>query len=87
MSRKEVVRPGLMKALVTGQVTNRQVATALRVSIRHVQRLKRRFRATGVAGLVHRTRGRPSPRRLAPRCGSAWPSSWARSMPGSTIAT
>jgi len=66
MSRKEVVRPGLMKALVAGQLTNRQVAAALRVSIRHVQRLKGRFRATGVAGLVHRTRGRPSHRRLAP---------------------
>jgi transposase len=66
MSRKEVVRPGLMKALVVGQLTNRQVAAALRVSIRHVQRLKGRFRAAGVAGLVHRTRGRPSHRRLAP---------------------
>ena len=66
MSRKEVVRPGLMKALVAGQLTNRQVAAALRVSIRHVQRLKGRFRAAGVAGLVHRTRGRPSRRRLAP---------------------
>jgi transposase len=66
MSRKEVVRPGLMKALVAGQLTNRQVATALRVSIRHVQRLKGRFRAAGVGGLVHRTRGRPSHRRFAP---------------------
>jgi hypothetical protein len=56
MSRKEVVRPGLMKALVAGQLTNRQVAAALRVS----------FRAAGVAGLVHRTRGRPSHRRLDP---------------------
>lgn len=66
MSRKEVVRPGLMKALVAGQLTNRQVAAALRVSVRHVQRLKGRFRAAGVAGLVHRTRGRPSHRRVAP---------------------
>jgi transposase len=66
MSRKEVVRPGLMKALVAGQLTNRQVAAALRVSIRHVQRLKGRFRASGVAGLVHRARGRPSHRRVAP---------------------
>ena len=66
MSRKEVVRPGLMKALVAGQLTNRQVAVALRVSIRHVQRLKGRFRAAGVGGLVHRTRGRPSHRRVAP---------------------
>jgi len=65
MSRKEVVRPGLVKALVAGQLTNRQVATALRLSIRQVQRLKRRFEAAGAAGLVHRTRGRPSHRRLA----------------------
>jgi transposase len=65
MSRKEVVRPGLLKALVGGQLTNRQVAAALRLSRRQVQRLKRRFRTAGVAGLVHRTRGQPSGRRLA----------------------
>lgn len=66
MSRKEVVRPGLLRALVAGQLTNRQVAAAVRVSVRQVQRLKRRFRAAGVAGLVHRSRGRPSRRQLAP---------------------
>jgi transposase len=65
MSRKEVVRPGLLKALVAGQLTNRQVAGALRLTVRQVQRLKRRFRTAGVAGLVHRTRGQPSRRRLA----------------------
>ena len=66
MSRKEVVRPGLLKALVAGQLTNRQVAAALRLSIRQVQRLKGRFRAGGAGGLVHRTRGHPSQRRLPP---------------------
>lgn len=66
MSRKEAVRPGLLKALVAGQLTNRQVAAGLRLSIRQVQRLKRRFRADGAAGLVHRTRGQPSRRRLPP---------------------
>jgi transposase len=65
MSRKEVVRPGLVKALVAGQLTNRQVAAALRLSVRQVQRLKRRFQAAGVAGLVHHTRGQPLQRRLA----------------------
>jgi hypothetical protein len=39
MSRKEVVRPGLIKALVAGPLTNRQVAATLRVSVRRVQRL------------------------------------------------
>jgi transposase len=66
MSRKEVVRPGLIRALVAGQFRNRQVAAGLHLSVRQVQRLKRRFRAAGVAGLVHRTRGQPSRRRLAP---------------------
>jgi transposase len=66
MSRKEVVRPGLLKALVAGELTNRQVAAALRLSIRQVQRLKGRFRTGGAAGLVHRTRGQSSHRRLAP---------------------
>jgi transposase len=66
MSRKEVNRPGLLKALGAGQLTNRQVAGALRLSVRHVQRLKHRWRAAGAAGLVHRGRARPSRRRLAP---------------------
>ena len=69
MSRKEALRPGLVKALVAGQFTNRQVAGGLHLSIRQVQRLKRRFRTAGVAGLVHRTRGGPPPR-WPRRCGS-----------------
>ena len=66
MSRKEVIRPGLLRALATGQVTTPQVARALRVTVRHVYRLQQRFAAGGAAGLVHRGRGRPSARRLAP---------------------
>ena len=66
MSRKEVIRPGLLRARATGQVTTRQVARALRVTVRHVYRLQPRFAAGGAAGLVHRGRGRPSARRLAP---------------------
>jgi transposase len=66
MSRKEVIRPGLLRALAKGQVTTRQVARALRVTVRHVYRLQQRFAAGGAGGLVHRGRGRPSARRLAP---------------------
>ena len=47
LSRKELHRPGLLKAALGGRITNRQVATALRVTIRHVRRLKRRFEAGG----------------------------------------
>ena len=66
MSRKEVPRAGLVKAALAGRITNPQGATALHLSVRQFQRLKRRFHAEGARGLVHRGRGRASPRRLPP---------------------
>src|SRR5713101_4316472 len=65
MSRKEVPRAGLLKMVLAGQATNAQGAAALRVSPRHVQRLKVRFQAEEAPGLLHRGRGRPSTRRVA----------------------
>jgi transposase len=67
MSRKEAPRAGLLKALVAGRVTGREVAAALQLSDRQVRRLRRRFEAAGAEGLLHRRRGRASPRRLARR--------------------
>src|SRR2546425_9911417 len=66
LSRKELHRPGLLKALCGGRLTNAQVAAALRITVRQVRRLKRRFEARGPGALVHGNRDRPSPRRLAP---------------------
>src|SRR5919204_714001 len=65
LSRRELHRPGLLKALCAGRVTTRQVANALQLSLRQTRRLRRRFETEGAAGLAHRSRGRPSPRRLA----------------------
>ena len=64
LSRKELHRPGLLKAACAGRVTNGQVAVALGMSVRLVRRLKRRFEPGGAPALAHRSRGRPSPRRL-----------------------
>lgn len=64
MSRKEMPRAGLLKAALAGRITNAQGATALRLSVRQFQRLRARFRADGAPGLLHRARGRPSPRGL-----------------------
>ena len=63
MSRKEAPRPGLLRAALAGQISNRQGAQALGLTVRHFQRLKRRLRAEGVGGLGHQGRGQPSPRR------------------------
>ncbi len=64
MSRKETPRAGLVQAALAGRITNRQGATALRLSVRQFQRLKQRYARDGPRGLVHRSRGQPSPRRL-----------------------
>jgi transposase len=66
MRRKEVPRAGLLKAALAGTITNAEGARAMHVSLRQFYRVKVRFAAAGVAGLLHRLRGRPSPRRLAP---------------------
>jgi transposase len=64
MSRKEARRPGLMQLAVAGTITTTEGARALKMSPRQFRRLKARYRAEGVRGLVHRLRGRPSPRAL-----------------------
>jgi hypothetical protein len=66
MSRKEVPRAGLLKAVLAGKITNAQGALALHLTVRQFQRLKVRFAAEGARGLLHRLRGRPSPAAPAP---------------------
>ena len=64
MSRKEARRPGLVQLAVAGKITTAEGARNLKMTPRQFRRLKARYRAEGVRGLVHRLRGRPSPRAL-----------------------
>ena len=64
MSRKELLRAGLVKAALAGRITNRQGAKSLRLSVRQFQRLKRRLETGGDAALRHRSRGQPTSHRL-----------------------
>ena len=64
MSRKEARRPGLVQLAVAGAITPAAGAHGLKLSPRQFRRLMARYRAEGVRGLVHRLRGRPSPRAL-----------------------
>jgi transposase len=64
MSRKEARRPGLVQLAVAGKITTAEGARGLEMSLRQFRRLKARYRAEGVRGLVHRRRGQPSGRGL-----------------------
>ena len=64
MSQKEAPRRGLVQAAKDGKITNTEGADALGISVRQFRRLRAAHRDKGAAGLVHGSRGQPSPRRL-----------------------
>jgi transposase len=64
MSRKETRRPGLVQLAVAGTITTVEAARNLDMTPRQFRRLKARYRAEGLRGLIHRRRGQPSGRGL-----------------------
>jgi transposase len=66
MSRKERDRLTIMIGIQQQELTLVAAAEVMAISYRQTQRVWRRYQREGDAGLVHRLRGRPSLRRLAP---------------------
>ena len=64
MSPKERDRLAAIRAVANGQITQTQAAKQLGISTRQVSRTVTRYRQEGDAGLIHRSRGRPSNRQL-----------------------
>jgi hypothetical protein len=67
MSRKERERMMAMGELKAGKLTLGAAALVLGLSFRQTRRVWQRYQAQAEAGLVHRSRGRPSPRRKPAR--------------------
>ena len=55
----------VMSALAEGRLKQVEAARLMKLTVRHVRRLEERYARQGDAGLVHRSRGRPSNRRTA----------------------
>jgi transposase len=66
MSRKERDRLAVLAQVKSGKLKLVTAGAAMGVSYRQAKRVWRRYQAQGDAGLVHRSRGRPSPRRKSP---------------------
>lgn len=64
MSTKEIDRVPVMEKPVRGEMKIFKAAAALGLSIRQVKRIKKRFVREGKSGLIHRSRGQVSNRRL-----------------------
>jgi hypothetical protein len=52
----------VVAALKDGRLKQVEAARLMKLSVRHVRRIEKRYAAEGDAGLVHRSRGRPSSR-------------------------
>lgn len=64
MSSKEVDHHNVISRLIRNELNGSQVAKLLKLSTRHVRRLKSRVLKDGAVGLVHVLRGQPGNRRL-----------------------
>jgi len=65
MSVRDSLRAGVCGQLIDGTLSERGAADRLALSVRQVRRLKRRVGTEGPRGVIHRSRGRASPTRLA----------------------
>ena len=67
MSQKEIKRYGIIRKLLDREFNGSAAAVILKLSIRHIRRLKNKVRQNGAKGLVHGLRGRASNRKISDR--------------------
>lgn len=64
MSKKELERVTVVEQILRGSLTNQEGADCLGITVRHLRRLKKRYKRFGAVGLAHRSRGKPSNREI-----------------------
>jgi transposase len=64
MSRTEMERLRILHRFLDHQLRQKKAAELMGVTDRHVRRLVKRVREEGDSGIIHRSRGRPSSRRI-----------------------
>jgi len=67
MSEKELFRHNVIKNLIEGKINGTDASKQIGVSVRHVKRLKLKVNKYGVKGLIHKSRGKISNRKLDPK--------------------
>lgn len=64
MSQKEIKRHHIIRKLLNKELNGSAAAVVLKLSIRHIRRLKSRVRQRGAKGLIHGSRGKAGNRRI-----------------------
>ena len=66
MTEKELSKYEVIKDLIDGKINGTDASKQIRVSIRHIKRLKSAVIEYGARGLIHKSRGRTGNRKLNP---------------------
>ena len=61
---KEATRLGIIEAVRKGKMTNKEAASALKLSVRQIIRIKKKVEEKGPCGILHGNKGHPSRRAL-----------------------
>lgn len=64
MTTKKIDRHSIIKKLLSKEINGATAANLLKLTVRHVKRLKARVKEFGAQGLIHKNRGKPSNRRI-----------------------
>lgn len=64
MSLKEVKKYDIIKKLISKELNGTEASELLRMTVRHIRRLKRKVEQYGIKGLIHSNRGRISNRKI-----------------------
>lgn len=64
MTSKELNRYTIIKKLINKEINGTQTADLLKLTIRHIRRLKTEVKKYGPKALIHKSRGKPSNRRI-----------------------
>jgi Helix-turn-helix domain len=64
MSLKEIDRIKILEKVMDGRLTQKKASETLRLSLRQTKRLCKRYKAYGEEGLIHKSRGKPSSRKI-----------------------
>lgn len=64
MSQKEIKQYGVINRLIHKEINGSQAAELLKISTRHVRRLKVKVKKKGAKGLIHGKRGKPSSNKI-----------------------
>ena len=64
MTNREINRHSIIKKLLDREINGTTAADLLKLSVRHIKRLKAKVKQFGPKALIHKSRGKPSNRRM-----------------------